>query len=39
MKREIAQLPGGIVTACFVGTWVVLGITGFILFYYRKDAT
>jgi hypothetical protein len=38
MKIETANLMGGIVTVCFVGTWIVLGIAGFFLFYFGKDA-
>jgi len=38
MKIDTANLLGGIVTACFVATWIVLAITGFFLFYYNKDA-
>ena len=38
MKIETAHLLGGIVTVCFVGTWIVLAIVGFFLFYFGKDA-
>jgi hypothetical protein len=27
----------GIVPACFIGTWIILGISGFIVFYLRRD--
>jgi len=31
------HIPSVIVTACFVVTWIVLGISGFIAFYLRRD--
>ena len=38
VKIETAHLLGGIVTALFVGTWIVLAIVGFFLFYHNKNA-
>jgi len=39
--RQNAMKPdsplSGIVTACFFGTWIVLGIAGFFLFYRGRD--
>ena len=37
MNDLTAPTLSGIVTACFVGTWIVLGITGFIVFYLQRD--
>jgi hypothetical protein len=32
-----APILSGIVTVCFFVTWIVLGISGFIVFYLRRD--
>lgn len=37
MKPDTISVLNGIVTACFVGTWIVLGIGGFFLFYLGRD--
>ncbi|APW64292.1 zinc ribbon domain-containing protein [Paludisphaera borealis] len=37
MKPDTAKILEGIVTACFFGTWVVLGIGGFLVFYLGRD--
>jgi hypothetical protein len=38
MKTNVAAALSGIVTASFIGTWIILGIVGFFLFYLRRDA-
>jgi hypothetical protein len=37
MNDLAAATLSSIVEACFIGTWVVLGIGGFIVFYSRRD--
>jgi hypothetical protein len=37
MKPETYTVLEGIITACIFGTWVVLGISGFFLFYLGRD--
>jgi hypothetical protein len=37
MNDFTADALSGLVTACFFGTWIVLGISGFIVFYLRRD--
>ncbi len=37
MNELDADNLSGILTACFFGTWAVLGIGGFIVFYLQKD--
>ena len=38
MKPETMSTLNGIVIAVFFGTWVVLGIAGFLFFYLGRDA-
>jgi hypothetical protein len=38
MKPETVFPFNGIVTAIFFGTWIVLGIGGFLVFYLGRDA-
>jgi hypothetical protein len=38
MNIDTANFLEGVLTACFVATWIVLAIVGFFLFYYNKDA-
>ncbi len=37
MNGLTAEALAGIVFACFLATWIVLGIGGFIAFYLRRD--
>jgi hypothetical protein len=37
MRPDTVSVLNGVVTTCFVGTWIVLGISGFFLFYLRRD--
>jgi hypothetical protein len=39
MKPDSSTLASGMVTVIFVGTWIVLGIGGFIAFYLSKDVS
>lgn len=37
MKNDPIEVINGIVIACFVGTWIILGVVGLFLFYLGKD--
>jgi hypothetical protein len=37
MRPDTLSALQSIITACFVGTWIVLGAVGFLLFYLGKD--
>jgi hypothetical protein len=38
MNDLAADALSGIVTVCFFGTWVVLGMSGFVIFFLWRDA-
>jgi hypothetical protein len=37
MQPDTLTTLNAIVTSCFVGTWIVLGVAGFFLFYVGRD--
>jgi hypothetical protein len=37
MNPDTVAVINGFVTACFFGTWIVLGVTGFFLFYVGRN--
>lgn len=38
MKIDNLTVLNGLVSACFVGTWIALPVAGYFLFHRRKDA-